>query len=350
MFNLEVVCGGAAGCEKVLTSPYATFGPVPVAVIGLFGYLILAGLALARILGPGANRPKLTQAGLAFSSLGLLASAYFIYVSIDIIGDTCKWCLSSAVIMLLSFLSHLFLTQKEDEAPRPRRGELPALVVCALVVLAVIPVRIIDMKNAKIESSDVVNKQLMPATIAELVPANAHMIGDANAPVTIIEFGDLTCPHCKESYHIFTKILKQSGSQNVRFIFRHFPLVNTPGHQWAAIAAMISEIAGESNHFWTFVDEMYSVDDASQLSMGDMRDLAEKAGVPIQTLNQRCQDTNDPIYKAVVADMKQGGDIGVHSTPTIIIAFKNGKPVAGNYKEIEDILQLPPYNKYVKGI
>ena len=91
--GLEPFCvGGGGGCERVQSSEYAQFLGVPVAVVGLAGYLaILATLALPEELG---------RTAAAFLALtGAAFSAYLTYVEIVEIQAICQWCVVSAIIM-----------------------------------------------------------------------------------------------------------------------------------------------------------------------------------------------------------------------------------------------------------
>jgi uncharacterized membrane protein len=93
--GLQPFCvGGGGGCERVQTSRWADLGGVPVAVLGLVGYLaILATLALPEDLGRSAA---------AFVALvGLGFSAWLTYVEIAKIHAICQWCVASAVLMTL---------------------------------------------------------------------------------------------------------------------------------------------------------------------------------------------------------------------------------------------------------
>ena len=87
---LEPFCvGGGGACERVQSSPYAELAGVPVAVVGLAGYLaILASLAL--------REPSAT-AFLALAGAGF--SAYLTYVEVAVIDAICQWCVASAVVM-----------------------------------------------------------------------------------------------------------------------------------------------------------------------------------------------------------------------------------------------------------
>ena len=90
--ELEPFCvGGGGACERVQSSPYARLGGVPVAVIGLTGYVaILASLALP---------DRSVTAFLALAGAGF--SAYLTYLELAVIHAVCQWCVASAIVMSL---------------------------------------------------------------------------------------------------------------------------------------------------------------------------------------------------------------------------------------------------------
>jgi uncharacterized membrane protein len=91
--ELDPVCvGGGGGCERVQTSDWAELAGVPVALLGLLGYVtILLSLALPE--DPGA-------AAAAFLSLvGFGFSAWLTYVELEKIDAVCQWCVASALVM-----------------------------------------------------------------------------------------------------------------------------------------------------------------------------------------------------------------------------------------------------------
>jgi uncharacterized membrane protein len=93
--ELEPFCvGGGAACERVQSSRYADLADVPVAVLGLVGYLaILGALAL-----PGATG----RSAAAFAALaGAGFSFYLTYVEVAVIEAICQWCVASAVVMTM---------------------------------------------------------------------------------------------------------------------------------------------------------------------------------------------------------------------------------------------------------
>ena len=84
--------GGGAACERVQSSEYAALAGIPVALLGLIGYLAIA----ASLLVPG-DRARLAAAFMALVGLGF--SAYLTYVELFVIDSICQWCVASAALM-----------------------------------------------------------------------------------------------------------------------------------------------------------------------------------------------------------------------------------------------------------
>jgi uncharacterized membrane protein len=109
--DLQPFCvGGGGACERVQTSEYAALFGIPVAVLGLAGYLALLG-SLALPEEPG----RLVAALLSLTGAGL--SAYLTWIEVAELHAVCQWCVASAVIMLaLAAVSVVRLLRVE--APR----------------------------------------------------------------------------------------------------------------------------------------------------------------------------------------------------------------------------------------
>jgi uncharacterized membrane protein len=90
--DIDPVCNIAHGCHKVQTSQYAKLAGVPVALLGLIGYVVLLGALLA----PG----ETARVVAAFTALvGFGFSAYLTYRELFTIDAICQWCVASAVLM-----------------------------------------------------------------------------------------------------------------------------------------------------------------------------------------------------------------------------------------------------------
>ena len=116
--GLNVVCPVSGGCETVQKSVYSKLDGVPVAVLGLAGYIgILISLAVRNELG--------RAAGFGLALVGCLFSLYLTYREVFTIKAICPWCVSSAVLMsLLTILTAIRLLRVESsEAPSAPRGK-----------------------------------------------------------------------------------------------------------------------------------------------------------------------------------------------------------------------------------
>tara|TARA_Y100000310_G_C20700785_1_gene829673 strand:- start:8177 stop:8620 length:444 start_codon:yes stop_codon:yes gene_type:complete len=103
-FRHTVVPCSIGGCETVLTSEYATIGPVPVAAIGAIYYAII--LILTVFLFKNQNK-KILGIILVITGAGFLATLYFIYLQLFVIESICLYCMGSAVATTMLFVISL---------------------------------------------------------------------------------------------------------------------------------------------------------------------------------------------------------------------------------------------------
>lgn len=93
--GIEPVCvGGSGGCERVQTSEYADLFGIPVAALGLVGYISIGLASLGRT-----DTFRLAAAALALAGAGF--SLYLTYLELFVIEAICQWCVASAVLMCL---------------------------------------------------------------------------------------------------------------------------------------------------------------------------------------------------------------------------------------------------------
>ena len=107
-------------------------------------------------------------------------------------------------------------------------------------------------------------------------PVNAqdHVAGPDDAPVTLVEYGDFECPYCGMAHPIVKKIQRELGNQ-LRFVFRHFPLAEA--HPHARIAAQAAEAAGVQGKFWEMHDTLFEHQQA--LDVEDLVGYAKALGL-----------------------------------------------------------------------
>src|SRR2546425_8834556 len=101
-----------------------------------------------------------------------------------------------------------------------------------------------------------------PALVLPVAPRD-HAKGHANAPVTLVEYGDYECPHCGRAHPIVRSIKRELG-ERLRFVFRNFPL--TEAHPNAENTAEAAEAAGAQGEFREMQDELFDHQDTLEPS------------------------------------------------------------------------------------
>jgi len=159
--------------------------------------------------------------------------------------------------------------------------------------------------------------------------------GPKDAPVTIVEFGDLQCPACKAAQPAIEALIK--AEPNARFVFENFPLEM---HNWAAKGAAYADcVAQVSNDaFWKFIAKTYETqaDITAENADEKLTALADGAGVKGADI-AACATT--PVTKEHVdASLALGRSVEVTGTPTLFI----------NGRTIGNIGNVPP--ETLKGL
>lgn len=158
----------------------------------------------------------------------------------------------------------------------------------------------------------------MEPTRAPSTAPERHSYGAPDAPVTVLEYGDLECPHCRAAAPVLRELVESSAGQ-VRLVWRHFPLFEV--HPHALTAALASEAAGEHGRFWDLHDRCFA--DQSHLADPDLRRHAQALGLDPDTFVGAGAQRFAP---AVESDYLAGLAAGAQGTPTLIVG---GTPFRG---------------------
>ena len=158
--------------------------------------------------------------------------------------------------------------------------------------------------------------------LAVPVSERDHSQGPATAAVTLVQYGDYECPYTRQSTTIVRAIQQQLGDQ-LRFVFRNFPL--TEIHPHALHAALAAEAAAAQDKFWQMHD--YIFHHQHTLEDSDLEQFAEAVGLDLQ---QYARDmTERPYISRIEEDLKSGIRSGVRGTPTFFI---NGVLYPGSWE------------------
>jgi NhaA family Na+:H+ antiporter len=145
-----------------------------------------------------------------------------------------------------------------------------------------------------------------------------HRQGPADAPITLVEYGDYECPYCRSVYHAVKELQEQLGDQ-LQYVYRHLPL--TTVHPHAQLAAEAAEAAAAQGRFWDMHAALFEHD---QLNEASLIEYAADLGLD---LDQFQRDLAEQRYAGKVdQDFRSGIRSGVNGTPTF---FVNGERYDG---------------------
>src|SRR5215472_13495213 len=158
-------------------------------------------------------------------------------------------------------------------------------------------------------------------SLAVPVSERDHSQGPASAAITLVQFGDYECPYTRQSTWVVQAIQQQLGNQ-VRFVYRNFPL--TEIHPHALQAALTAEAAVEGK-FWEMHD--YIFHHQHTLAERDLAQFAQVVGLDMQRYTQDMAEQRG--LPRIEEDVAGGERSGVQGTPTFFI---NGVMYRGSWE------------------
>jgi len=154
------------------------------------------------------------------------------------------------------------------------------------------------------------------------------VLGDANAPVSLIEYGDYQCPFCHDFFKETESVIRDQyiKTGKVKMVFRNFSFLG-PESDTAAAAA---ECAKDQQHFWDYHDALYNAEtkdgkeNNGNITRAFLIKLAGDAKLDVPAFTS-CVDSGKYATK-IQQDMQDAQQYGVNSTPTVFI---NGQKFEG---------------------
>lgn len=161
-------------------------------------------------------------------------------------------------------------------------------------------------------------KVLLKPPLVTVALDGAPVRGNANAPVTVVEFSDFQCPYCARAEGEIGKV-REAYKDQVKIVYKDFPL---PIHPNAPKAAEASRCAGEQEKYWEYHDVLFANNNA--LEVPNLKKFA--ADLKLDTAKfDACLDSGK--YAPEIAkDVAEGTRVGVSGTPAFFI---NGRLVSG---------------------
>lgn len=171
------------------------------------------------------------------------------------------------------------------------------------------------------------------SNVYDLPVNNSATKGPDDAPVTVVLFDDFQCPYCARLVPTIEQVM-QAYPQQVRVVFKHFPLSM---HKFAKQAAVASIAARNQGKFWPLHDQLFA--NYNKLNDEKIRELAQAVGLDMQRFDQDIQDP--ALHQEVDADMQLGSRSGVRGTPAVYIngAQLSDRSLQGFRKAIDAALK-----------
>ncbi|NUN06671.1 MAG: DsbA family protein [Bdellovibrio sp.] len=331
-------------CDAVTASKYSAFLGIPIALWGAITNLILLYFIAVSRFNLVQDKDKTSRYALMFSGITLLASLVMGAISTTM-ENLCIFCLSAYALSIIGFVSlwmgtddKSIATLSEDvkdvfSAERWVAGFVVAIPALAFLGNLMYLESQGFSKIAKLAEEKVAYWQVSPVQSFDATKGLSLQKGTMEPVMTIVEFADFRCPHCKHAappLHAFTK-----SHPDVKLIFKPFPLDGTCNEAITgggdgiscglASAVMCAEKL--ANKGWVahdyFFDNQMEIIQSSNLDK-NLEDVSKSAGLSLEEL-KAC--VKDPATQELIRNMAaEGKTAQIQGTPAV---FVNGKVLSG---------------------
>jgi len=161
------------------------------------------------------------------------------------------------------------------------------------------------------EVSEALVKRYRPVPPRKIDLADTPMKGSPTAKITLVEFADYECPHCKRFQPVLRQIVDEYRS-DVKLYFKHYPL---PQHTNARLAAEAAVAAQKQGKFWQFQDKLW--DKSDELTPAEIEKAAKDVGLDVAKFRQDM--ASEAVKAKVQKDRSDGQAAGLQATPTLYI-------------------------------
>jgi len=194
--------------------------------------------------------------------------------------------------------------------------------------------RAVQAGKTKEEATDLYKARFDDKAVKTIVIGDSPSKGPEEPVITLVEFADFECPACGYAYPIVEKMYGQYGQQ-MRVVFKHFPLDTHPN---AKLAAQASWAAQQQGQFWKMHRMLFTHQE--RLTEPDLMNYAEELGLDVKKFTRDMH--SEAAVKAVDKEKTQGMGLGIGGTPTLFI---NGREVnlallSNVVKDLEDWIEL----------
>ena len=327
--------GQTFDCTAIEMSKFSElYSGFPLSAFALAGYLVIFTISLF-IFGDDLKKNVRTFL-LPLTGIAFLFSISYLVIMIAVIGKLCLFCLFVDAINLLMLIFAFKLPKPdlhESTANSTRFIHVFGVGVFSLGAAMLANLALNPQADVKKEDmNDIIESILSSPAVPIEIPADAPVIGNPNAPITVVKFSDYECPACRMGATAIHPLFKRYPTQ-VKFVFMHFPLAQECNsdpqlkrtmHEFACEAATVAVCSAEQGKFNETYETLFEFQ--KDFSQGKIAELltSKVSGIDLGKLKS-CMALPSTLEK-IKNDAKVGINLKVQSTPTF---FMNGKKIEG---------------------
>jgi len=219
--------------------------------------------------------------------------------------------------------------------PKTKNSDNKNMMIIGGVVVAaiIVAIAVIIMSSNSSLGGVSVNYSDIPQ---ERLADGGFVLGNPDAPVTIVAFEDFICPHCQAYKPVTSQFISQYVATGLaRFEYRFLPAVDPT---YSPLSAKFAECADilKPNSFWTAHDVMFELASAARFSNSTPRTFAERMDIPYTDLLECSSDEANQVN----VDLQLAQNLGVTGTPTIMVRYGDSSPQANPFGQSPSFEQL----------
>lgn len=220
-----------------------------------------------------------------------------------------------------------------NKTKRKNSDNQKMMIIGGVVVAAiVVAIAVIVLSSQSSFSSVSVDYSTIPQ---ERLPDGGFVLGNPDAPVTIVAFEDFLCPHCQRYKSTTEQFISQYVEPGLaRFEYRFLPAVDPT---YSALSAQFAECADilEPGSFWTAHDVMFELATASRFNNSTPRTFADRMGISYTELLE-CTADADQVQK----DSQLAQQLGASGTPYVMVRYGDSRPQLSQFGQQPTFEQL----------
>lgn len=325
--------GEKMNCDVVTMSRYAELFPgIPLSSAVVGWCVAIAVIALLSFVGDDWKRSS-TRWLFGMSTFAFLYSLFNLFIMVHVLKTYCMLCLGIEAVSISSFAISVFLLDRSGEKSPPEHRKNYALVAAISLFIAIVLLKGADSSEMSRADEDELVQAALTSGVLEVGDlSQSPVLGQKDAPITIVEFSDFQCPFCARGAAILNQV-EALYRGKVRVIYKGFPLdpscnpeVKHSMHQAACEATRAALCAEKQGKFEAVYQALF--ENQTRLHSEKVDELLHRAepGVDMALLKTCMQSAE--IQAQISKDINDAKRLLVQSTPTFFI---NGHRIEGAF-------------------